>query len=117
MGDDMIDYKAIGRKIAYYRKGKHYTQAELAEKLGVSNSYMSQTECGKIKVSLRRLDQISELLEVDIVMLLSDTNVNAKNYCSTELFELIENWSPEQKEALLALVKCADEQIISTKKK
>ncbi len=113
----MLDYKAIGRKIAYYRKSKPYKQAMLAEKINVSESYMSQIECGKVKVSLKRLDQIAEILEIDIVRLLSDTNLDAKTYGATELLELIENWSAEQKEVLLTLVKCADEQIISTKKK
>lgn len=48
----MIDYKAIGRRIAFYRKKEHYTQATLAEKLDISESYVSQVECGKVKISL-----------------------------------------------------------------
>ncbi len=117
MGDDMLDYRAIGRKISFYRKNKRYTQAMLSEKLDISESYVSQIECGKVELSLKRLDQIAEILEVDIVMLLSGTNVSAENYGSTELFEMIRNWTPEHKELLLALIKCADEQIILKKKK
>ncbi len=113
----MLDYKSIGRKISYYRKRKQLTQFALAEQLGISESYMSQVECGKVEVSLKRLDQISEILEIDLVLLLSDININAKNYGFTELLELIANWSPEQKAFLLALIHCADEQIISTEKK
>ncbi len=113
----MLDYKAIGRKISCLRKGKQYTQAKLAEKLGISESYVSQVECGKVEVSLKRLDKIAEILNVDITVLLSDINPKVEKYGFSELFELIQNWSPEQKEVLLKLIKCADEQIISKKKK
>ena len=47
----MLDYKAIGRRIAFYRKRELYTQAILAEKLDISESYVSQVECGKVKIS------------------------------------------------------------------
>ncbi len=116
MGDDMLDYKAIGRKISYYRKAKQYTQAALAETLDISESYMSQVECGKVEISLKRLDQIAEVLDLDIVMLLSDTNLNAKSYGAAEISEWIQDWAPEQKELLLTLIRCADEQISAKKK-
>ncbi len=113
----MLNYKAIGRKISSYRKNKHYTQSVLAEQLNISESYMSQIECGKADISLKRLDQIAELFEIDIAALLSDTNIHSKNYGFSELFELTQNWSPEQKELLIALVRCTQEQFFSMKKK
>ncbi len=113
----MLDYKAIGRRISYYRKSKHYTQAVLAEKLNISESYMSQVECGKAAISLKRLDQLAEFLDIGIIALLADTNINAKSYGFAELLELIQNWSPEQKELLISLVRCADGQFSSVKKK
>lgn len=70
----MLDYKAIGRRIAYYRKRAYHTQASLAEELEISESYMSQVECGKAKVSLERLNSIAEKINVDITILLSDSN-------------------------------------------
>ncbi len=112
----MLDYRAIGRKISFYRKNKHYTQAALAEMLGISESYLSQVECGKVEISLKRLDQVAEKLDVDIVTLLSDTDPSVNTYGSAELLELIQKWSPEQKEFLLTLVQCANDKI-SLKKK
>ncbi len=113
----MLNYKAIGRKIAHYRKCSHYTQAALAELLGISESYMSQLECGKAEISLKRLNQIAEILNINIVTLLSDTNPIGENYGSSELFEIIKNWTPEQKDFLLNLLKCADDQIYQRDKK
>ena len=37
-------YKNIGLKIAYYRKKRGYTQAELAERIGMSVAYLGQIE-------------------------------------------------------------------------
>ena len=51
----MISYKAIGRRIKYYRKLAKMRQADLAEKLDVSISYISQLECGIAEVSLKRM--------------------------------------------------------------
>ena len=113
----MLDYKAIGRRIAYYRKRAYYTQASLAEDLEISESYMSQVECGKVKVSLERLNSIAENINVDITMLLADSNPNMNNYGCSELVEIIRNWNPKQKEILLSLVKCADDQFVSINKK
>ena len=39
-------YKNIGLKIAYYRKKRGYTQAELAERIGMSVAYLGQIERG-----------------------------------------------------------------------
>lgn len=112
----MLDYKAIGRRIAYYRKRAYLTQAMLAEALGISESYMSQVECGKVKVSLERLNSIAEIINIDITMLLADSNPNMNNYGCSELVEIIRNWDPKQKELLLSLVKCADDQFVPIKK-
>ncbi len=117
MGDDMIDYRAIGRKISYYRKSKQYTQAVLAEMLDVSESYMSQIECGKSEISLKRLAQIADILSIDITALLSDTNPNTENYGSSELSELIKDWPCESKDVLIDCLKCINEKIVSKEKK
>ena len=100
----MIDYKAIGRRIAFYRKREHYTQATLAEKLDISESYVSQVECGKVKVSLFRLNQIAETLDINLALLVSDSSDINDNYGNSEFLEVINNWSPQQKSFLLRIV-------------
>lgn len=107
----MLDYKAIGRRIAFYRKRKHYTQLTLSEKLDISEGYMSQVECGKVKISLYRLNQIAEVLNVDLALLVSDSNDKSNRYGNSEFLEVINNWTPQQKSFLLNLLKCADEEL------
>ena len=109
----MLDYKAIGRRIAFYRKRKLYTQSSLAEQLDISESYVSQVECGKVKISLYRLNQIAEILDINLALLVSDSSDINDNYGNSEFLEVINNWSPQQKNFLLNLLKCANEQLDS----
>ena len=69
-------YKEIGLKIAYYRKKKEYTQAQLAEKVGISTNYLGMIERGNQgkSFSLGTLFLIAQALEVNPEELL-DTKV------------------------------------------
>ena len=68
-----IDNKLLGIKISYYRKRKGYTQAQLAEQVNISQSYMAKIECGFLSncVSLAVLNNISSELNVSIDELIS----------------------------------------------
>ena len=105
----MVNYKSIGRRINFYRKRLSITQAEFAEKLGVSESYISQIERGTAKVSLVRLDQIADILEVNICFLISDNVVTSDESFNSEISEIIKNWSPERISLLVDLLMCANE--------
>ncbi len=67
-------YKNIGLKIAYYRKMKGYTQANLAERIGMSTAYLGQIERGNRgnSFSLETLYQIADALEIDVNLLLKN---------------------------------------------
>ena len=60
------DYIKIGLKIAYYRKLKALTQAQLAEKLNCGVSFIGQIEAPNIykAISLDTLFRIAEALDV-----------------------------------------------------
>ncbi|WP_297998157.1 helix-turn-helix domain-containing protein [uncultured Phascolarctobacterium sp.] len=67
-------YKNIGLKIAYYRKKNGYTQAELAERIGMSAAYLGQIERGNRgnSFSLETLYQIADALEIDVNLLIKN---------------------------------------------
>ena len=100
----MIDYKSIGRRIAIYRKSIHMTQSALSEKLGISDSYVSQIERGSAKISLPRLAQISDILGIDIALLLTDKATLSPYPVNTEIFEIIKDWPAEYKSFLADLL-------------
>lgn len=60
-------YKEIGLKIAYYRKLKGLSQLELAEKIDVSRTHLSNIEAPNVptSISLDLLFRISEVLEIE----------------------------------------------------
>ena len=107
----MIDYKAIGRRIAFYRKKATMTQSVLSEKLGVTESYISQIERGSAKISLSRLDQIAGILSVDIALLVSDRVSVSQTPVNTEVFELIKDWSAAQTDLLIKVLTVANDNL------
>ena len=69
-----MDYKRINEfrlldlTIAYYRKLRGLTQAELAEATNLSRTHISNIEApnGKTSISLNKLFDIAEVLEVPV---------------------------------------------------
>lgn len=107
----MIDYKLIGRRIAFYRKSASITQSVLSEKLGVTESYISQIERGSAKASLGRLAQIADILGVDIALLVSSKATTSPDCVNPEIANILSNWSAEQIALLTELLICADQRI------
>lgn len=111
----MLDYKAIGRRIAFYRKKINMTQAVLSEKLNITESYVSQIERGTAKVSLSRLDEIADILSVDIASLLSNRVINNDIAVNAEICEIIKSWDKQKINFLINLLISADRQFKDTK--
>ena len=109
----MVDYKSIGRRIAINRRKAKVTQAWLAEKIDVSESFISQVERGKVKISLPRLYEIAEYLDVDIAVLVSDCHKMNINESNSELDELIKFSTLEQREFLGEILEYLDKKIKS----
>lgn len=63
--------KSIAGKIRLLRESKNYTQEYLAMKLNISQNAYSKIELGYSKLSVDRLYQIAEVMEVDVNELLS----------------------------------------------
>jgi transcriptional regulator with XRE-family HTH domain len=61
-------FSNIGQKIKEYRKQNKLSQLELADKLGISLSYLTKIEAKNCKksFSLALLFDIAEVLEIDI---------------------------------------------------
>ena len=59
----------LSEKLKEMRKNKGLTQKELADKIGVSESYICQIESGKM-MSIRKLDELAQVLRCDLKELL-----------------------------------------------
>ena len=67
------EYKMIGLNIAYYRKLSGLSQLQLAEKIGISRTHMSNIEAPNMptSISLETLMDIADALNVTASTLLS----------------------------------------------
>lgn len=66
------EFRLLGLTIAYYRKLRGLTQAELAEATNLSRTHISNIEApnGKTSISLNKLFDIADVLEVPVKDLL-----------------------------------------------
>lgn len=62
------EFRLLGLTIAYYRKLRGLTQAELAEATNLSRTHISNIEApnGKTLISLNKLFDIADVLEVPV---------------------------------------------------
>jgi transcriptional regulator with XRE-family HTH domain len=88
----------LPQKLKFIRSAKNWTQEEIAEKLGISIHAYAKIEGGETNVSLSRLEQIAEVMEIELSQLFGldeknvisgDNNTPCQNvnYPSTELIE------------------------------
>ena len=66
-----LKIKAIAANIRHKREYRNYTQEYLALKLSISQNAYSKIELGYTKITVERLFQIADVLEFDVVELIS----------------------------------------------
>lgn len=89
--DCLKEIQYIGLRIAYFRKLRNMTQADLANKVFINKNYLSHIESGSANkvLSLPLLIRISKALDVELSLLvdLSDLD-NSKNEVREQITEL-----------------------------
>ena len=84
-----VDYVALGKRIKALRKQNKLSQAELAEKAGLSEKYPSSIECATSIPSIETIASISRVLEVSVDYLLFGSSSYKTPTISNEIFDLI----------------------------
>ena len=75
-----MDQIMIGKFIAACRKEKKMTQAQLAEKLGISDRAVSKWETGKCMPDASLMPELCELLDISVNDLFNGRRVTMENY-------------------------------------
>ena len=83
MGDTMLDYGAIGKRIRFFRKKKMLSQEALAEMVWISTTHMSHIETGSTKLSLPVLADLSKALGVSSDEILFGESEQADDFSPT----------------------------------
>lgn len=88
-----MNQEKIGKFIAEKRKKKKLTQAQLAEKLGVSTNAVSKWERGLCLMDMSLLKPLSEILEVSVNEILSGEEIGEEDLekkCEENIVSLTE---------------------------
>ena len=105
-GDTMsLNYTHIGLRIREIRTLKHISQAELAEEIDMSVSYISHVETAMKKASLETLVRISNAFGITIGQLLNGNQTGDTAEYATELSERMSDCSSYEKRFIFETVK------------
>ncbi len=99
-----MDKVKLGKRIRAARTKCHLTQAQLAEKVNISNVYMSELERGLKSPALPLLISLAEALHVSIDSLLRDDLNGALVVVNNEITEKLATLTPKQRVAVLDLL-------------
>ena len=75
-----MNQEKTGAFIAICRKEKGYTQAALAEKLGITDRAVSKWETGRSMPDIAIMQELCELLEINVNELLTGERINMDDY-------------------------------------
>jgi transcriptional regulator with XRE-family HTH domain len=103
----------LGIKIKKIRESKNYTQEYMSNKLNISQNTYSKIETGGIKLTVDRLKQISEVLDVSVEDILNNESqvFNFHNSNIDKFYGYIETLHEDNKELLQTTIKLLNEQI------
>jgi len=62
-------HHTFGKNVKYYRFQKNYTQAQLAEKINISPTYLSELERGMHSLDFDKVGKLSKCLEIEAFQL------------------------------------------------
>jgi transcriptional regulator with XRE-family HTH domain len=101
-----LDYKIISKRIKAARKLANLTQAELAEKIGVSTNAIAKLETNIMTASLQTLINIANVFKIDINYLLLEESEVSKEKTGVDVFfdNVIYNLSQHDKEFIIHII-------------
>ena len=113
---DLEIYKKIGSRIRDVRLEKKMSQADLAEKAGLSLPLISEVELAKTRMRLETFILIVEALQVsaDSILRLDTPEVNG--IYQNEFAELLSDCTPAEIDSILKIVRELKETVHSAKK-
>lgn len=94
----------IGKIIKKYRKEKGYTQFKMAEKIGVSEFYISALETGSRKPGRETLIKLSNEMDMPIESLLELETEQSIKFAAEDLYNRINLLPIEQQKKIINIM-------------
>lgn len=111
-----LDYKAIGKRIKVARIRMEITQEQLADKVSVSPTHLSNIETGSTRVSLTTIVKVANALNVTVDDLLCDNLVNARPQFERDMQSLLDDCNDHEVRIAYKVAKAAVEAVRSDEK-
>ena len=101
-----VDYQVIARRVKEVREAARLTQAEFAEKIGISTNAVAKLETNRMTTSLWTLVNISNVLHMDINYFLCDSSeqINETHELDLSLNSRLHGLSAKDKMFLLHII-------------
>ncbi|NGM64179.1 helix-turn-helix domain-containing protein [Sphingobacterium sp. SGR-19] len=103
-----LDNKKIGQKIYIQRKIKGLKAFDVAERLGIKEAAYTKYERGETKITIEFVRKVSEILDIDPLLLLSSSDINyfdnIHNSPILSTFHTYQSTNERQNEAILLLI-------------
>jgi len=112
---NMVDYKAIGKRLVELRTKKNITQKELAERAGITAVYLSNMENGHSRSSLATFIKVANALDGGVDVLLCDNLKESRQVFGEQLATLLEDCTSDEMKIIAGTVKSLKEQIRALK--
>ena len=93
-----MDYKRLGERIRQERRRLNLTQAQLAEDIDISDTYMGAIERGERSLTLDTLVRLVNRLGVTIDYLLSDSVTDTDSNIMEQFKQIIDRQPLERKQ-------------------
>ncbi|WP_250229711.1 helix-turn-helix domain-containing protein [Anaeropeptidivorans aminofermentans] len=100
-----MDYKKLGQRIRDERTKNNLTQAQLAELVDISDTYIGQIERGERSLTLDTLTRLCNKLNVTIDFLLQDYIPTKEDIIVEQFKQIISKGSDTQKQMALDVIK------------
>jgi len=102
----ILDLKAMGERLRQKRHQLNLTQAQVAERIGISEAYYGRLECGTRALSVECLLRVACFYDVSLDYLMMDSNhIDNGSKLTAEIENILRDKSPMQSELLLGLLK------------
>lgn len=95
---DYMDYKRLGERIREERRRLGLTQAQLAESIDISDSYMGAIERGERSLTLDTLVRLVNRLGVTIDYMMAESVSDTDSHIIDQLKQIIDNQPLERKQ-------------------
>jgi len=100
-----MDYVRLGRRIREERLKLNLTQAQLAEDIDISDTYVGQIERGERSLTLDTLIRLVNRLGVTVDYLLKDSVASTDDNIINQFKQLIDSQSVERKVMAIDVLK------------